>query len=129
MTFVYDWREPTVSAIPGPDTSISGDYEQYEAPWRNAALATMGYAASRQGSVDYVNALKTSKATNWAYVAYFTKYPLNHFAYAAQERLVMAYANDNWGPDCINQVFAHETCHIFGAADEYGSCGCGVSGQ
>ena len=40
----------------------------------------------------------------------------------------MHYDNGNWGPDNINRVFAHETCHIFGAADEYGSCGCGASG-
>ncbi|WP_417914740.1 hypothetical protein [Candidatus Electronema sp. JM] len=42
----------------------------------------------------------------------------------------MSYANDGWGPDNINKVFAHESCHIFGAADEYGSCVCGsVSGH
>lgn len=63
----------------------------------------------------------------WAYVAYFTKYPLHHFAYAVSEKLCMEYANDNWGVDSINQVFAHETCHLFGAADEYGNCICGGS--
>jgi hypothetical protein len=129
VTFVYDWRKVAVSATPGPDATIGDAYERFEAPWRNAALGVMGFASSRTGSVAYVNALKTSKATDWAYAAYFTKYPVNHFAYAGQERLVMAYSNDNWGPDRINQVFAHESCHIFGAADEYGSCGCGVSGQ
>lgn len=129
VTFVYDWRPVTISATPGPVPPLGDKYEPFEAPWRNAALQAMGFAASRQGSVDYVNSLKTSKATNWAYAAFFTKYPVGHFAYAGSERLVMAYANDNWGPDRINQVFAHETGHIFGAADEYGSCGCGVSGQ
>lgn len=125
VTFFYDWRHPSVAAAAGSGSS----YEAFEAPWRNAALKSMGYAASRQGSVDYVNALRTAKGTNWAYVAYFTKYPLHHFAYAGQERLVMHYGNDGWGSDAINQVFAHETCHIFGAADEYGGCGCGGSGM
>lgn len=125
VTFAYDWRFPVVTAKAGS----GDDYEDFEAPWRNAALKTMGFAASRQGSIDYVKALKASKKADWAFVAYFTKYPLKHFAYAGGERLVMAYANDGWGPDAINQVFAHEVCHIFGAADEYGTCGCGGSGM
>jgi hypothetical protein len=129
VTFVYDWRPVTVSATPGPIPPLGDKYEPFEAPWRNAALQAMGFAASRQGSVDYVNSLIASKGTNWGYVAFFTKYPVGHFAYAGGERLVMAYSNDNWRPDRINQVFAHESGHIFGAADEYGSCTCGGSGQ
>jgi hypothetical protein len=125
VTFVYDWQAITVTAAAG----APGSYESLEAPWRNAALQAMGHTGSRQGSVDYVRALRTDRGTKWAYVAYFTKYPVHHFAYAGQERLVMHYDNDNWGHDAINQVFAHETGHIFGAADEYGTCGCGGSGM
>jgi hypothetical protein len=128
VTFVYDWRKVSVNAVPGPDGSIQEKYEKFEAPWRNAALAAMGFPASRRGSVDYVSSLRASRKTDWAYVGYFTKYPLYHFGYASGERLVIAYENDNWGPDRINQVFAHESCHIFGAADEYGDCKCDVSG-
>ncbi len=127
LTFNYDWREIEVDVGAGTEDT----YEGMEAPWRNAALKKMGFAASRQGSVDYVNALRTSRKTDWAYVAYFTRYPLHHFGYASGERLVMHYDNDGWGPTAINQVFAHETCHIFGAADEYkdSACGCGGSGH
>lgn len=123
LSFVYDIRHLTVSAAPG---STSG-YESAEGPWRNAATQDMGFAASRQGSIDYVNDLRTRRGTSWAYVAYFTKYPLHHFAYAVSEKTVMHYDNDGWGTNQINRVFAHETCHIFGAADEYGSCSCGGS--
>ena len=125
VSFVYDWQDIAVDVPPG----AGDDYEDFEAPWRNAALAAMGYAASREGSVDYVNALRANGQTDWAYVAYFTKYSLHHFAYAGDERVVMHYNNDGWGPGSINQVFAHETCHIFGAADEYGDCDCGGSGH
>jgi hypothetical protein len=125
VSFVHDWRDISVAAAPGAGT----DYEDFEAPWRNAALQVMGFAASRAGSVAYVNSLRSARRTNWAYVAYFTKYPLFHFGYASDERLVMDYRNDGWGSGAINQVFAHETCHIFGAADEYGDCGCGASGH
>jgi hypothetical protein len=123
ITFVYDIRIITVSAGPG---STAG-YETAEAPWRNAALGAMGFAASRQGSIDYVNDLRNTRNTAWAYVGYFTKYPLHHFAYAISEKTVMHFDNDGWGTDQINKVFAHESCHIFGAADEYGSCTCGGS--
>lgn len=120
LVFHYD-IQPVAVTVAGGNTS---SYEKAEAPWRNAALAKMGYAATRQGSIQYVNSLKQSKGTDWAYVAYFTKYDLFHFAYAVDEKLVMSYENDGWGIDNINKVFAHETCHIFGAADEYGACNC-----
>jgi hypothetical protein len=123
ISFVYDIRFVNVTATPGS----TADYESAEAPWRNAALQQMGFSASRQGSIDYVQKLRRDTNTNWAYVAYFTKYPLHHFAYAVYEKVCMEYANDGWGSDVINRVFAHETCHIFGAADEYGSCACGGS--
>ncbi|HTE26668.1 RICIN domain-containing protein [Flavitalea sp.] len=123
ITFVYDIRIITVSAAPGS----TGSYESAEAPWRNAALQAMGYPPVRQSSIDYVNDLRAIRNTAWAYVGYFTKYPLHHFAYAVTEKTVMHFDNDGWGTDQINKVFAHESCHIFGAADEYGSCTCGGS--
>jgi hypothetical protein len=121
ITFVYDIRHITVSAAPGNTDT----YENAEAPWRNAALQAMGFSASRSGSIDYVRDLRTRRGTDWAYVAYFTKYPLHHFAYAVNEKVCMEYSNDGWGSTLINSVFAHESCHIFGAADEYGNCTCG----
>jgi len=123
ITFVYDIRLVTVSATPGSTDT----YENAESPWRDAALQQMGFPANRSGSVQYVQNLRSSRGTNWAYVGYFTKYPLHHFAYAIDEKICMNYSNDGWGSDQINRVFAHESCHIFGAADEYGNCSCGGS--
>lgn len=120
IVFHYDIRIANVNIGRGS----AANYESAEAPWRNAALGSMGFSPNRQGSIDYVNRLRQDKGTDWAYVAYFTKYPLHHFAYATDERVVMNYYNDGWGTDFISNVFAHETCHIFGAADEYGKCNC-----
>jgi hypothetical protein len=69
VNFVYDIRLIDVTATPGS----TSDYESAESPWRNAALQQMGFSASRQGSIDYVQQLRRDKGTNWAYVAYFTK--------------------------------------------------------
>lgn len=121
VTFELDTRFLTVSA---PECATLKDYEHCESPWRNAALEQLGFAGSRQGSQDYVRDLIEKRGTQWGFVAYFTKYRLYHFAYAVHEKICMHYYNDNWGPDKINQVFAHEACHIFGAADEYGKCKC-----
>lgn len=41
----------------------------------------------------------------------------------------MNYANDGWGPDNIDRVFAHETGHVFNAPDEYAKSGCDCGGE
>jgi hypothetical protein len=125
LSWVYDIRPITVNTDKGPYSGVSDPFERFECGWRDAALNAMGYAGGRSGYQKYVNDLRSSRNTRWAYVAFFTKYPLNHFAYAIWEKVVINYENDGWGPDNIHRVFAHESCHIFGAADEYGSCSCG----
>ncbi|MBL8292978.1 MAG: hypothetical protein JNN08_14125 [Bryobacterales bacterium] len=125
VSFVYDIRPVTVSTAPGPYSGVSNPYERYEQQWRDDALRAMGYAPGRAGYQQYAQDLQLANRTDWAYVAFFTKYPLHHFAYAVDEKVVMHYGNDGWGTADINRVFAHESCHIFGAADEYGSCSCG----
>jgi hypothetical protein len=44
------------------------------------------------------NRLRASWHTDWAYAAFFTQYPLNHFDCAIVEKAVMNYANDGWAP-------------------------------
>lgn len=79
ISFVYDIRfvEVNVPPVSTEDPTIprgtNQAYERREAPWRNAALTKMGFAGNRQGSIDYVRQLRIQKATDWAYVAYFTK--------------------------------------------------------
>ena len=121
VTWSYDIR--TVRVDVQPDLSLTG-YEPLEALWRNPAMGQLGFAQNFQGVRDYVGSIRTSLGTRWGYAAYFTKYPLNHFAYASKPRLVMNYANDNWGPDNIDRVFTHESGHIFGCPDEYSSSAC-----
>jgi hypothetical protein len=121
----FHYKIPTISPVnAAPCSDPENDsYEQCEKPWRDQALAQLGYANTTQ----YANAIKSELNTDWAYIAYFTKYPLHHFAYQYGDCTVMNYDNDGWGPDKINIVFAHESCHVFGAKDEYGTCTCGGS--
>ncbi len=121
VSFAYDIRVVRVDRAPDP--TLSG-YEPLESHWRDPAMAKLGFAGNFGGVRDYVKGIRTNLATKWAYVAFFTKYPVHHFAYASKPRLVMHYGNDGWGPDNIDRVFTHETGHIFGCPDEYAASNC-----
>lgn len=128
VQFVYEIRNPKLTTTPlGGNPTLA----QKEARWRDPAMATLGYGSGLGNVGKYANDLRSKFNTNWAYIAFFTKYPLGHFAYASigGPRLVMDYANDGWGPDNIDRVFAHETGHIFNAPDEYAASGCNIGGS
>jgi hypothetical protein len=125
ITFSFEIRDVQLDVPPDPDAA------SLEAVWRDPAMATLGFSPSFSGVGEYVEDLRSRMGTRWAYCAFFTKYPVGHFAYASigGPRLVMHYDNDGWGPDNIDRVFAHETGHIFGAPDEYASSGCDCGGS
>lgn len=124
ITWVYDIQSVQVDVAPGGGTD-------QEALWRDPAMVKLGYQGNWQGVIDYVEHIRTQLGTQWTYAGFFTKYPVDWFAYATLggPRLVMQYANDGWGPENIDRVFAHETGHIFQAPDEYAAsqCDCGGS--
>jgi len=111
------------------EVAADPDAGDLEAHWRDPAMGRLGYGARLAGVQAYAEDLRRRLRTDWAYVAFFTKYPVGWFAYASigGPRLVMHYDNDGWGPDNIDRVFAHETGHIFNAPDEYAlsNCDCG----
>jgi hypothetical protein len=124
INFTYDIRVVTLTTPPNPAAP------DLEALWRDPAMAALGYDANWDGVIRYVEDNRKRFNTRWTYSAFFTKYPLGHFAYAnlGGPRLVMNYANDGWGPDNIDRVFAHETGHIFNCPDEYAGSGCDCGG-
>jgi hypothetical protein len=107
------------------------NFDQRETLWRDPAMASLGYGVGLAGVQQYIEDLRQNLHTQWAYCGFFTKYQLGWFAYASigGPRIVMDFANDGWGPDNIDRVFAHETGHIFGAPDEYAASGCNCVGQ
>jgi hypothetical protein len=128
VTWVYEIHSVTVNV---PNVTSGQTYEAFEAPWRDAALASLDLEPGLSGVRRYIQNLRTKLNTEWSYCAFFTKYTLRHFAYASLSgpRLVMHYDNDGWGSNNIDRVFAHETGHIFGAPDEYAASGCNCGGS
>jgi hypothetical protein len=124
VSFAYDIRVVRLAVTADPGAA------DLEGRWRNPAMSALGFAADFGGVGAYVRDLRTRLGSRWAYCAFFVKYPVVHFAYASigGPRVVMQYANDGWGPDNIDRVFAHETGHIFNAPDEYSSSGCDCGG-
>jgi len=129
VTWVHDSHHVTIN-VAAPSGSPAGDpWEFFERPWRDAALVKLGFPPGKAGVNAYISALKTSKSASAAYCAFFSHYPLNHFAYCTGPYLVMQYENDGWGPDNLDRVFAHESGHVFGAPDEYRESGCNCGGS
>ena len=128
VTFVHEIHDLIATAAEVTDGST---YEDFEKPWRDDALAQLGFDPGFLGARAFAEDLRERLGTDWAYVAFFTKYRLKHFAYAniGGPKLVMHYKNDGWGPNNIDAVFAHETGHIFNAPDEYGGAKCNCEGS
>ncbi|QRE77986.1 hypothetical protein F1D61_24445 [Methylobacterium aquaticum] len=131
VTFAYDIQVASITtpATAGQHATGSDVFEQYEAPWRDAALAAIGQPAGSSGIARYIKTIKAAKSARAAYCAFFTHYQLQHFAYCRGDYVVMHYDNDGWGTDNLDRVFAHETGHVFGAPDEYALSGCNCGGS
>jgi hypothetical protein len=125
LSFTYDIHTVTLTVQADPNAADK------EALWRDPAMGALGYSQDWNGVTAYVENIRNTFGTRWTYCGFFTKYPLDWFAYASigGPRLVMQYANDGWGPDNIDRVFAHESGHIFGCPDEYASSNCDCSGR
>jgi hypothetical protein len=111
--------------------------------WRYQALQNLGYAGSHDGFFDMNNALRDAYDTDWAYVVLMvtdgtlgnsTTFTDGYFAFAYMNGPYQVHTDDNngWGLSRLDQVFAHETGHSFGAMDEYCQPGyscCSCSGN
>ena len=125
LTYTYQIKFLSIDAV--PSISPCGTSAEFcESVWRDPVLKLLECKSGVGGYPQYNSRLKVSAKADWAYSVFFHKYPAFHFAYAYPSigALCMQYANNSWGPEKLGEVFAHETCHIFGALDEYAPCNC-----
>jgi len=121
VSWFYEIRTVTLDLDPAQVPDFSED------TWRDAAMAQLGYPASWDGLEQFVRARRTALGTDWTLAIFITRFPLWHFAYAFKPRIVMNYDLDSWGIEDMDRIVAHETGHIFGAADEYAESKCSCS--
>lgn len=125
LTWVYDWQFVTIGVANGTNSSVE-DY------WRNPAMGQVSYNGNTytqdwNGSDAYREDMRQQNRSSHAMVVFVTPYANEWHAYARASRARITLANrnnwGNWGIHVIPQIMAHETCHIFGACDEYTGSG------
>jgi hypothetical protein len=129
-TKVFQPYEPIIHA--GAGGAYDGD-----GLWINAIMANYGYGVGdKWARVNAYNSWsRTYYKTNWAtslFVAYNpagapTSFTNGYFAYAWVPNgpySQVLWRNNGWLISDLDRIVAHETGHLFGADDEYGSSGC-----
>jgi hypothetical protein len=136
VSFVYDWQYGVPTSYEPIIHPSGGTNNAWEQLWVNESMAHLGYTSGDwfARTRSYINDLRTSKGTDWAYAVYVVDssndaatdpttpgcFSDNWCAYAYYGAfLVMTYDNNGWGISRMDQVMAHETGHIFWATDEY----------
>lgn len=125
FTFELNYRVPTSYEPINHQQS-----DQYL--WISDAMTYLGYPGGSYFTQvrDYVNALRNSTGTNWAFAMFivdssndpdgkFADGQYFAYAYLGGPFLVMTYDNNGWGIGNMDRVTAHEIGHIFYATDEY----------
>ncbi|NNE21516.1 MAG: hypothetical protein HKN11_02790, partial [Rhizobiales bacterium] len=114
---------------PGYPKPIGLSFGEAELLWRDPALTQLGFEPGGDGLNQAVEFFQNGAGAQYGYVAFFTKFSTVWAAYAGSRRVVMRRGGAPGTADfldwsSIDRIFAHETGHIFGAPDEYGSSGC-----
>lgn len=137
LTFIYDWNDQMPTSY--EPIELDSIYRHY---WGSEILFDMGYGDGTPGVTgsiyDFVNDQRNLKDTDWGFTIFVVdssndddgKFSDGRFAFAVLNLdgggpyLVMTYDNELYGINNMDAVVAHETGHMFGAKDQYGSCIC-----
>ena len=144
LSFVPDNRGVRLTSCE-PITRTAGA-EGQESLWIADVLTAMGFPATPSNYFNVARSFATSRrlatGSDWGFIIFVVdslndadgefvpRFPGDHtYAYAKLNGpfMVMNYKNNGWGIDGMHLVTAHETGHIFGAYDEYGSSGCSTA--
>jgi hypothetical protein len=138
LTFVYNYEENVSTEV----EPINLDGLFYDEIWINDVMVSLDYGPEQYPPAplvfDYIN--DNRNQTDWGFVIFVVDssndedgaFNDGRFAYTVVHDdssgggpyFVMTYDNQNYEIENMDSVCAHETGHIFGARDEYGSCAC-----
>jgi hypothetical protein len=129
LTFVYD--DHSSQPVPVSYEPISRPQNDQEL-WIGEAMGRLGYDGTTSYFArvrDYVNNLRATYQTDWAFAIFVIDssndadnyFAAGYFAYAylGGPFMVMTYGNNGYGINNMDAVAAHEMGHIFLALDQY----------
>lgn len=126
LVWVYDIQRVQIDVDNQPNiNSVNTAYDQY---WRYPAIGAASFeghtfTADEAGVDDYRSKMRTHHGTQHATVIFVSAFGMCWAAYSSGRRFIaMGPHGDDWagwGINNLNAITAHETCHQFGAADEY----------
>lgn len=123
LSWVYDIQMLKIDVANG-----SGDPD--EGYWRDPAMGQVvyngnTYSADWSGIADYREDMRVANRSAHACVIFVTPYANSWYAYAGGGRITLANKDNwaGWGRNTLDTITAHETSHLFGAADEYTGSG------
>jgi PLAT/LH2 domain len=128
LSWVYDFQFINIDVADGEDIPDNcPSLSSLEPGWANPAMGQVSYggntySADTAGRNAYREDMRQNNLAAHAIVIFVTPFANCWHAYAGGRRIVLAKRNDwgGWGRSSIARIAAHETCHLFGAADEYG---------
>lgn len=133
------WNAFLVRYYPPTDGRCQQGYEPvthdsgFASNWVSLVMGNFGYSSgSHFTRVDAYNTFqRATYGTDWAYSAFIAYNPpgaadrftdgTSAYAWLLGPYTVLLYRSYGWDPD---EVFTHETGHIFGACDEYAESDC-----
>ncbi len=94
--------------------------------WLPRAVQSIRYRGNQYpggwtGIYQYREDLRSSNGSTHGFVIFVTPFDVGHFAYEVNKTVFIADKDNygNWGIEGVSEIVAHESCHVFGAADEY----------
>jgi hypothetical protein len=134
LSWVYDFQQVTIDVDNLPDQPWWSDKEiswkLKEAYWRDPAMARVKYhgytyAGEWASVARYRENMRVRNSSAHAIVVFVTAYNNWWYANAGGRRLTLANRGDwgGFGQSTLDAITAHETCHLFGAPDEYTGSG------
>ncbi|MGE0079499.1 MAG: PLAT/LH2 domain-containing protein [Bacteroidales bacterium] len=126
LVWVYNVQHVKIDVANKPN--IDSGNSSYDTYWRFPAIGAVSFqghtfTANEAGVDDYRDAMRAHHDTQHATVIFVSAFGMYWAAYSSGRRFIaMGPHGDNWahwGINNVNAIAAHETCHQFGATDEY----------
>lgn len=130
LSWIYDQQFTKVDVA--NKASLNGSDTSYDAYFLDPAMGQVSfgihtYADSLGDVPKYREDMRIHHRSEHAFVIFVTPFGSSWHAYSSGKNFILLSEHDDdwggWGQDELNIITAHETCHKYGATDEYTGSG------